>query len=227
MPEFAAVDPTADPAYAELQAEKAVLQEEIRALAEDSSSALADADAAIAEAQGAMDEAAKRLADVDARTKGQRRIDELKAREKLLASEYERLEGELFLTEEFVRAKVAMLTERINARFSVARFKLFDEQVNGGLVETCEVTLNGVPYGSLNHGARVNVGLEIVDVLADHFGFSPPIVIDNAESVTALRPTKGQQIRLVVSAPDKALRFAADAPPATSTEPPQTLEALF
>jgi hypothetical protein len=42
--------------------------------------------------------------------------------------------------------------------------------------------------------------------MAEHFGFAPVVFIDNAESVTDILQTKGQQIRLIVSEQDKKLR---------------------
>ena len=89
----------------------------------------------------------------------------------------------------------------------MARFKLFENQVNGALAECCETTYNGVPYSNLNNGARLNIGLDIINTLAEHYGFSPPVWLDNAESVTDILPTKGQQIRLIVSGMDKKLRI--------------------
>jgi hypothetical protein len=135
------------------------------------------------------------------------RIEELKAREKQLAAEFEKMEGELYLTEQFIRSKVKLLEDKINSRFKWARFKLFDVQVNGGVVECCETLYNGVPYsGGLNNAARINVGLDIINTLSEHYGFDAPIFIDNAEAVTQLAETRGQQIRLIVSEPDKRLR---------------------
>lgn len=144
---------------------------------------------------------------IEQRKAGLERIADLKAQQKNLAAELERLERELHLTEEFIRAKVSMLEERINSRFKLARFKLFDVQVNGAVAECCEATFGGVPYGSgLNRGARTNVGLDIINTLSEHYGFAPPVVIDNAEAVVELLPVKGQMIRLVVSGMDKKLR---------------------
>lgn len=139
--------------------------------------------------------------------RGLERIEELKQQERELAAEYERLEQELYLTEQFVRTKVALLEDRINSKFKLARFKLFDVQINGAIAECCETMYKGVPYsGGLNNGARINVGLDIINTLSEHYGFAPPIFIDNAEAVTQLLPTRGQQIRLIVSEADKALR---------------------
>lgn len=145
-----------------------------------------------------------------ARADGLKRIQELKNQEKTLATEYEQLERQTYLTEEFIRVKVNLLEARINSRFRLARFKLFDVQVNGALNECCETTYNGVPYNSgLNNGARINVGLDIIRTLSEHYGFSAPIFIDNAESVTSIIETESQQIRLVVSEKDKELRVEA------------------
>src|SRR5690606_571202 len=134
------------------------------------------------------------------------RIEELREQEKVLAVEFERLERELFLLDEFTRAKVDLLENRINSKFRLARFKLFKEQLNGGLEETCEVMVEGVPYNSLNNAARHNVGLDIIATLSEHYGIAAPIFLDNAESITRPLETPGQQIRLIVSANDKTLR---------------------
>src|SRR5690606_24418066 len=113
--------------------------------------------------------------------------------------EYEKLEKELFLTEEFIRSKADLLEERINAQFKYATFKLFEEQLNGGLRETCETLYEGVPYNrGLNNAARINVGLDIINTLNKRYGIQVPIFIDNRESVTDLIEVESQIISLVV-----------------------------
>jgi hypothetical protein len=135
---------------------------------------------------------------IDRLQRDHKRIEELKAEEKQLSKEYERLEHELYLCEQFLRAKVSMLESSINSKFSIVRFKLFHQQVNGGLEETCEMTVNGVPYASLNSAARLQGGMDIINVLAAHHGFHPPVFIDNRESVTEIPETKAQIINLYV-----------------------------
>lgn len=137
----------------------------------------------------------------------EKRIQELEQRQKDLAAEFEVLKSHEHLTNVFIRSKVRLLTSKINARFQMASFQLFEEQVNGGLAECCEATYQGVPYKSLNHAAKINVGLDIIQTLGEHIGFQPPIMIDGAESVTQVFPTDAQQIRFIVSAPDKKLRI--------------------
>lgn len=135
------------------------------------------------------------------------RIKELEERERDLAAEFEKLEQELYLTEEFIRSKVDLLEEKINSKFKYARFKLFEQQINGGLKEECETMFDGVPYSSgLNNAAKINVGLDIINTLSEHYGFSAPIFVDNAEAVTQLIDTDSQLISLVVSEKDKQLR---------------------
>lgn len=140
-----------------------------------------------------------------------KRIAELEQQQQDLAAEYEKLEHQTFLIEEFIRTKVDMLNERINSKFKYARFKLFDVQVNGGLAETCVTTFDGVPYDSgLNNAAKINVGLDIINTLSDFYGISAPIFIDNAEAVTKFIETNAQLISLVVSEKDKKLRVEYD-----------------
>lgn len=139
--------------------------------------------------------------------RSKQRIDELKEQERKLALEFEKLERELYLTEEFIKTKVNLLEEKINSKFKYARFKLFEQQINGGLQEVCHTTYKGVPYGSgLNNAARINVGLDIIDTLSDHYDFAAPIFVDNAEAVTRLIDIDTQVISLVVSEKDKELR---------------------
>ena len=123
-----------------------------------------------------------------------------------MAAEYERLEYELSLLDRFTVAKVNMLEGNINSKFQMARFKLFSEQVNGGLAECCETLFDGVPWSrGLNNAARINTGLDIIRTLSEHYGVSASVFIDNAESVTSLIDIDTQVIRLVVDESAKVL----------------------
>ena len=199
------------PEYVRLQKQHEELQEQIRQAQADVSTTVAAIQKEADEISGAIQALEQAKARFEARESGLRRIEELKAEERKLATEYEELEQQLYLTEEFVRTKVRMLEDKINSKFRMARFKLFNVLVNGGIEECCETVYNGVPYSNLNNGARLNIGLDIINTLAEHYGFAPPVWLDNAESVTDILPTKGQQIRLVVSEKDKQLRVEVPA----------------
>lgn len=136
-----------------------------------------------------------------------KRIEQLKAEEKTMTTEYEALEGELYLLELFIKTKVKLLTDRINSKFELARFKLFDVQVNGGIAECCEIMVNGIPYNSnLNSGMKINAGLDVCKTLSRHYGLQVPTFVDNAETVCRLIDMETQIIRLIVSGKDPALR---------------------
>ena len=136
----------------------------------------------------------------------EKRCDELRESAKKTAAELSALDKQLFLCEEYARYKVRYVEDTINRKFRFTCWKLFKEQVNGGLNDCCEATYDGVPYAALNNGMRINIGVDVISAIADHFGMKVPLVIDNAESVTSLMHIDTQVIRLVVSGNDKELR---------------------
>ncbi len=142
--------------------------------------------------------------------KRRERLAELAEQEKELAREYERFDRGVFLCEAFTREKVAMLDERINSRFTAVRFRLFRQQINGGLADCCDVlcpTTRGLtPYDSANNAAQIQAGAEIASALSRHWGITMPLIVDNAESIVGCIPTQAQVIRLVVDEQDERLR---------------------
>ncbi len=156
--------------------------------------------------QAKIDEINKAIAGRDIAERQKKRIADLEADEKRLALEYSNLDKIAFLIDKFTKYKVDLLSEEINGHFKYAKFKLFDEQINGGVAECCEVCFNGVSYQDLNNASRINIGLDIINTLCLKNNATAPIIIDNAESVTNITQTKAQQVCLVVSADDDALR---------------------
>ena len=159
----------------------------------------------IAKKQGVIsqiDELKKRLANKDIIERNNQRIQEL---EKLLRSQSEelaQLEGIEFTMANFSKARIEAMESRINGLFSVVRFKMFEKNINGGEVETCEATVNGVPYSDLNNAMAINAGLDIINAICKSESITAPIFIDNAEAVNELLPTQSQMIRLVVTDDD-------------------------
>ena len=146
------------------------------------------------------------IAKEDVRDRTLKRIQELKADAKNAAEALEAIEKMLYLMEEFTRYKARFVENGINSLFSLATFRLFREQANGGLEERCDVVYKGVPYMGLNNGAKINVGIDIINTLSRHYGVTVPLFVDNAEAVTKLMGCDAQVIRLVVSEEDKELR---------------------
>lgn len=128
------------------------------------------------------------------------RKEELIEQEQELSIKYGELDQRKYLLEEFTKEKVSLLTEKINDKFKHVKFKLFDKQINGGLVETCEVTVDGANYSTgLNNAARINAGLDIINTLMDHYEIKVPVFIDNAESINEISDIDTQLITLTVS----------------------------
>lgn len=136
----------------------------------------------------------------------QERMGKLRAQAAETAAQMEKLDSLLNLIDEFTCYKVRFIEENVNAHFKLARFRLFTEQINGGLADCCEVTYDGIPYGSLNNGARINVGMDMIGAFSKHYAVTVPLFVDNAESVTRLHGIDTQIIRLQVSEGDKELR---------------------
>ena len=134
------------------------------------------------------------------------RIKELESQEKELAKAYEEQQRIIYLCEEYTRTYIDLVSDKINDSFNLIKFKLFENQINGGITETCEVTFEGVPYSDLNSAAKINAGLDVINTLSDKLNLKVPIFIDNAESVNKLIKTDTQLVRLVVSK-DKELKI--------------------
>lgn len=136
-----------------------------------------------------------------------KRIEELQEDARRAAEKLDELEEMLFLIDEYSRYKTQFVEDSINGMFRIARFRLFREQANGGVEDRCDVVLNGIPYINLNSGAKINVGIDIINTLSRAYGVTVPLFVDNAESVTHLENSTNQIIRLVVSETDKELRY--------------------
>jgi exonuclease SbcC len=154
-------------------------------------------------------DALKKQRDIKEQIKrGQARVAELQNEEQDYSNQLVEVEGIEYIIQEFIRARISTLEERINGKFQYARFKLFDTQVNGQEVECCETTYKGVVFGTLNTAAKILVGIDIINTLSAHYGVSAPIFLDNRESVTSIPDTDAQIINLIVSPSDKQLRVA-------------------
>lgn len=142
----------------------------------------------------------------------EKRICELTEQEARLANELNELEGSEFAIMEFSKAKVDAIEKRINGKFSAVKFKMFEQQVNGGESETCLTLVNSngsfVPFTDANNAAKINAGIDIINTLCNHYDVHAPIFIDNRESVTRLAESNSQIVNLIVSEKDKSLRVA-------------------
>lgn len=148
-----------------------------------------------------------RISKREAIERNNKRIAELEESYKNQSQELADLESIEFTISAFSKARIEAVESRINGMFSLVKFKMFEQQINGGEIETCEAMANGRPYSTQNNAMCINMGIDIINAICKHEGITAPIFIDNAESVNQLIPTDSQVIRLVVTESDSALRI--------------------
>lgn len=138
------------------------------------------------------------------------RIADLEKEQRVISARVERMDDLLEMVEDFTRTKVARTSELVNNLFAFVDFRLFTENINGGLQDCCDAMVDGVPYDSLNSAMKINAGLDCIRVLSEHAGVRVPLFIDNAESVTQIADIGTQTIRLYVredTDTEKGLRY--------------------
>ncbi|HXS59015.1 MAG TPA: AAA family ATPase [Hanamia sp.] len=149
----------------------------------------------------------RQLTDEDVINKSITRRTELEEEEVNLSQQLADLEGNEYLAEQFTKAKMDTLVQRINGRFKYVTFKLFDHTIDGGEFEMCDTLVNGVPFTDANNAGKINAGIDIINTLCEHYNTYAPIFIDNRESVNNLIDCNSQVVNLIVST-DKKLRVA-------------------
>lgn len=153
-----------------------------------------------------LDAVNRQFAAVDANERVQERVTELKAEQKEIGQQVADQEKKIFLLEQFSRAKMEMLSSKINSRFNAVTVKMFEKQYNGGMVPTCKIQIGGVDYADLNSAGKIQAGLDVINSLSRLYGVSAPVFLDNRESVSEIPEVDGQIINLYVSSQDKELR---------------------
>lgn len=151
------------------------------------------------EIQTQLDAYKSELAKVQQAEQVHGRIAELNEQRKKLAQEIATLEKLEFQIEAYQRAEIMLIESKVNSKFTLVKWKMFDEQLNGGLAPTCEAIVNGTPYNDLNTASKINAGLDVINALSYHFGIFAPVFIDQRESIVTLQQTDCQVISLVVN----------------------------
>lgn len=159
------------------------------------------------ELEAALEDATTIIAQAAKNVEIDERIAQLQAEQKEIGQKVADQEQMLYLLEEFIRFKLNKVSESINSHFKTVNFKLFEMQINGGMKDCCECTVNGVPYSTLNSGHRIVAGLDIIRSLSELYGVSVPIFVDNAESLNEFNvPDMDAQLILLSVSEDKQLK---------------------
>lgn len=132
-----------------------------------------------------------------------RRIDEERARledrQRTLADTVAQAEGVEQQILAYRKAKIMAVENGVSSLFTMVRWKMYEPNLtNDGEKEICQAIIDGVPYEQQNRATQVNAAIDIVNGFARAYEVSLPLFIDNAESVTDILPTNGQEITLTV-----------------------------
>ena len=196
----AIIDVTTFPKYQEKLKEVNELQEIVDKLISSDTSEVQDRKNNIISLINNID---KQLNERTVQERTKERIKELENEEENIANKVQELEAQQYQIEQFTKTKVELLENAINSKFEVVKFRLFDTQINGGLVECCDTLVNGVPYSDVNNAHKILAGLDIINTLIKFYKTSAPIFIDNRESINELYNINAQVISLIVTQNEK------------------------
>jgi chromosome segregation ATPase len=146
----------------------------------------------------AIHELHRQLNQRDANDRLNAAIKEKTAKLKSMNQELAQLEKTEFRIKQYEHQMMSAVESAVNGMFTMVKWRMFKTQINGELDPDCECLINGVPYSDANTASQINAGLDIINTLCKHYGYSAPIFIDRRESVTTLIPTDNQIINLVV-----------------------------
>lgn len=201
-------DYTQNEGYAKLKARQDELLANIAELeSKGADKAVEDAKSDKEKLKSQLDEVNKIIAQAANNVMIDDRIETLRDEQKEIGQKVADQEQMLYLLEEFIRFKLNRVSESINSHFKTVNFKLFEMQLNGGMKDCCECTVNGVPYSTLNSGHRIVAGLDIIRSLSELYGVRVPIFVDNAESLNEFNvPDMDAQLILLSVSEDKQLK---------------------
>jgi len=203
-------DVTQNPEYIQLKTEIEKLNTKLTP-AEDNSAEKAELAARETAAKEKLAKCREELAKIEANKKLQERIEELKEEQRDCSQRVADQEQIVYLLEEFTKTKMDLLSDVINGHFEKVRFRLFTEQINGGMKETCtmQVNTNGsyVDYSDANNAAKILGGLDVIKALSTLYGVTAPIFLDNAEAIDSYNtPEMDAQLILLEVSDDKELQ---------------------
>ena len=177
---------------------------------EDTSSGLKDLEERETFVRTKLNQIESDIAACDANKQSEERVEELKAAQRDCGQKVADQEQIVWLLDEFVMAKMNLLSDRINSHFKKVRFRLFTEQINGGIKEACvmQINTNGsyVDYSDANNAAKIIGGLDVIDALSGLYEVEAPIFLDNAEAIDSYNtPEMNAQLILLEVSDDKEL----------------------
>ncbi len=199
-----AIDLTGDIEYEKMLAEVNRLKSEIEK-PEDNSVLLGNKEKITRQ----METIRKLLEGRSERVRAQERIEQLENRGKELSGLIAIEKRKQIAIENFNRRKAEMLEESINDLFDGVTFRLFEQQINGGIADDCTPLINGVEFKDASHSEQIRAGQSIVNAFQTQEHTFVPVFIDNAEACNYFISMRTQVIKLFVSE-DEQIRIVKE-----------------
>lgn len=153
-----------------------------------------------------LSEVEKEIASAD-NSKIEERIEALQAEQREVSQKVADQEKMLCMLDAFIQAKMEKVAWDINKHFKYVAFRLFKEQINGGIVPTCEIKHVEQSRGDINEGHKILAGLDIISTLSELYSVSAPVFVDGAESINDFRiPDMDCQMVLLKVSDDTELK---------------------
>ncbi len=129
-------------------------------------------------------------------------IEQLQKEQREKGQEQADCERILHILDKFMKFKMESVQSQIEkALGNEISVKLFEQQLNGEVKQTCKLTVNGVPFNDLNNGHKIIAGLNLIKALQNLYDVYLSVFVDNAESIndSNLPDMQCQIIKLKVS----------------------------
>lgn len=118
-------------------------------------------------------------------------------------AEYGRIMGTLDRLKEYSMTSNRYLEDYINSFFDHFKFSLFGETQSGEPFETCQMLVDGIPYGNgLNHGDMILCEIDLARGFQKMMNVNLPIFVDDSESLDADRIPKIENQLIVLRRTD-------------------------
>lgn len=133
--------------------------------------------------QASIDAVKEKLALKNVIEKSKVTVKELEEKMKQVVQNLADCEKLSMAIEKFNKAKMSMLSERINEHFKVVTWKLFEKQKNQRYSEVCVCQINGSDYGenTTSTTERMMAGMDIIRTLQSIYQAEVPIFLDDAD----------------------------------------------
>lgn len=136
-----------------------------------------------------------------------KRMEDQKAELAKAQAEYGAIMGTLDKLKDFSMMSNRYLEDHINSFFTHFQFALFGETQSGEAYETCQMLVDGIPYGNgLNHGDMILCEIDLAKGFQKMLNKDFPIIVDDSESLDEDRiPKLDNQLIVLRRTDDKKL----------------------